>query len=97
MFISEDQKEEIRKKYRDNISEDVLIYLRRNFPISSHSFTSMSIDPFKMIYVGGKSYFIDNNKKFLVNKLSSVIEDLFPSVDTPTKRRTVKYYLDLVN
>jgi phosphatidylserine decarboxylase len=91
MFISEDQKEEIRKKYRDNISEVVLI------PISSHSFVSGSIDPFKMIHVGGKSYFIDKNKKFLVNKLSSVIENLFPSVDIPTKRRTVKYYLDLVN
>ena len=97
MYISENQKEEIRKKYRDNISEEVLIHLRRNFPISSHSFVSGSIDPFKMIHVGGKSYFIDKNKKFLVNKLSSVIENLFPSVDIPTKRRTVKYYLDLVN
>jgi len=93
MRLSEQEREDILKKYDDNTSEDVLRHLRRNFPISS---SVIDIGGFtaNMITVGDKSYWIQGYKKFLVNKIFNLIEDKFVDVDKPTIRRTVKKYLD---
>ena len=50
----------------------------------------------KMISVGEKSYWIEGHKKYLVGKISLILEDQFPHVDKGTIRRTIKFYLDLM-
>lgn len=95
MILSEEEKEDIRKKYKDSTSTEVLNHLKRHFPVNEIDWTINGVKP-KMISVGEKSYWIEGNKKFLVNKISNVVEDVFPSLDKPTLRRTVKYYLDIL-
>lgn len=94
MIISEQEKEDIRKKYEGNYSNEILIHLRRNFPV--YEFESKWIQPHKQILVDDKLYMLSQNKKYLVNKISSILEDIFPSVEKPLLRRTVKYYLDVL-
>lgn len=95
MILSEEDKKEILDKYKDNISKEVLNALKRGFPIEEVNFTFGSQFP-KMIGVGGKSYWIEGHKKYLVGKISLMLEDQFPNVDKGTLRRTVKFYLDLM-
>lgn len=95
MILSEEEKEDIRKKYEGNYSNEVLVNLRRNFPV--YEFTSKWMDsPVKQILVDDKLHLLSQNKKYLVNKISSVLEDTFPSVEKSLLRRTVKYYLDIL-
>ena len=67
MLISEQEKEEIKKKYEDNISKEVLTHLKRNYPI--YEFNMKFTDsPVKQILVDDKLYMLSQNKKYLVNK-----------------------------
>ena len=52
--------------------------------------------PIKQVLVDDKLYMISQNKKYLVNKISSILEEMFPSVEKPILRKTVKYYLDVL-
>jgi hypothetical protein len=52
--------------------------------------------PIKQILVDEKLYMLSQNKKYLVNKISSILEETFTSVEKPTLRRTVKFYLDML-
>ena len=94
MIISEQEKEDIRKKYEGNYSNEILIHLRRNFPV--YEFESKWMAPIKQVLVDDKLYMISQNKKYLVNKISSILEEMFPSVEKPILRKTVKYYLDVL-
>jgi hypothetical protein len=93
MILSEQEREDILKKYSDNTSDEVLRHLRRNFPIGKPTIDIGGFSP-NMITVGDKSYWIEGNKKLLVNKIFGFIEDRFNDIDKPTIRRTVKKYLD---
>lgn len=95
MIISEEEKEEIRNKYKDNTSPEVLNHLRRHYPVYEYKLDWMT-EPFKQVYVDEKLYTLSRNKKELVNKISFLIEDLFPSVEKSIQRRTVKFYLDMI-
>lgn len=95
MILSEQEKEDIRKKYKDSTSAEVLNHLKRHFPVHEHDWTINDLSPM-LISVEDHSYWIEGHKKFLVNKISSIIEDLFPSVEKSVLRRTVKYYLDVL-
>jgi hypothetical protein len=93
MILSEQEREDILKKYSDNTSDEVLRHLRRNFPVGNPVIDIGGFSP-NMITVNNKSYWIEGNKKFLVNKIFGLIEDKFNNIDKPTIRRTVKKYLD---
>jgi len=81
------------KKYEgDETSEELLIYLRRNFITVEHKLSFMD-KIMKMIIIDGKSYFLDKNKKFLVNKLYSITSDKF-NITEKVARRTIKKFLD---
>lgn len=95
MLLSEQEKEDIRKKYEGIHSQEVLNHLKRHFPIYEFDF-SFSHQPLKQIYVDDKLYMMEGNKKFLVNKISSILEESFPSIEKSILRRTVKYYLDIL-
>jgi hypothetical protein len=95
MILTEQEKEDIRKKYEGNYSNEILIHLRRNYPVYEFKGKFME-SPFKQILVDDKLYALSQSKKYLVNKISSVIEEIFPSVEKPILRRTVKFYLDML-
>lgn len=95
MFLNEEEKEEIKKKYEGNYSQELLNHLKRNFPIYEFELKWMET-PIKQILVDEKLYNLAQNKKYLVNKISNVVEEVFPTLDKPTLRRTVKYYLDIL-
>jgi hypothetical protein len=95
MILSEQEKEDIRKKYEGNYSNEILVHLRRNYPV--YEFKNKFMDsPVKQILVDDKLYMLSQNKKYLVNKISSILEDTITSVEKPILRRTVKYYLDML-
>lgn len=77
----------------NDTSNELLIYLRRNFPTSKIKHDWMN-EPIIFISVDGKSKLLTHNKKFLVNKIASLLEDEWSSLDVKTLRRTIKKYLD---
>ena len=95
MLLTEQDKQEILDKYKDKISKEVLNTLKRGFPVESTGYSFGTTD-LKMIGVGGKSYWIEGHKKYLVGKISLMLSEQFPNVDEGTLRRTVKFYLDIM-
>ena len=93
MLISEEERQEILSKYKDDTSDELLTYLKRHFPV--HEVKSEWITtPYKFIQVDGKTRPLIANKKYLVSKISSIVEDEWISLGIPMIRRTVKKYLD---
>ena len=93
MNISEEEKKQILSKYKNDTSEEVLNYLKRNFVTTKTSLDWMP-EPIRMIIIGDKTYIIKGNKKFLVSKISSIIDDIFIGVNEKILRRTIKKFLD---
>lgn len=92
MKLTKEEKDEIMSKYQDNTSDKLLKHLKRAFPIFVYdNITNMST---KMILVVDKPYVLEGNKKFLVNKISSILEDDWVFLDKNELRRTVKKYID---
>ena len=94
-IITEQEKEDILDKYRDNTDDKIMIYLRRNYtivppPQGESYFTS------NRVLVDDKLYEIEGNKQYLVNKIFNEIEDEFVGYDKRIIRRTIKKYLDLI-
>lgn len=96
MFISEEEKKEILSKYVDNISDPLLVYMKRNFPITEHKFDWME-NPIKQISIDGKQYQLRNNKKYLVGKLFHHLESDWVHLGEKVIRRTIKKFLDGVS
>jgi hypothetical protein len=92
-MISEQERKEILSKYLGNTSDELLTYLKRNFPVHENNIDWME-KPWKQISIDSKSYMLDNNKKFIVNKISAYIEDEWIHLPTEIRRRTVKKYID---
>ena len=93
MIISEEEKKEILSKYQENISNELLNYLKRHFPVHEHKFEWME-KPFKQISIDHKLYTLEGNKKYLVGKLYSYLQSDWVSLDERTIRRTIKKYID---
>lgn len=95
MRLTEEERKEILSKYEDNTSEELLTYLKRHFPVHDEQ-TSWG-QPIKFIQVDDKIRPLASNKKYLVNKISSMVEAMWVGLGIPTIRRTVKKYLDGVS
>lgn len=83
-------------KYNDeDISNELLIYLRRNFRVYEENlpFDDKKI---KFISIFGKSYILQGNKKFLVSRIYNVLKDDF-LLEEKIFRRTIKKFLDGVS
>lgn len=93
MIISEEEKKQILSKYQENTSDKLLNHLKRHFPVHEHKLEWME-KPYKQISIGHKLYRVDGNKKYLVGKLFSYLEDDWVSLDEPTIRRTIKKFID---
>jgi len=103
-IITEAEKEDILSKYKDNTDDRLLTYLRRNYPVSTVTFPKYNPKTFDyddvptpMIFVDYKSYFVEQNKKLLVNKIFNTLDDNFTDISDDVKRRTIKKYLDMIN
>lgn len=93
MRITEEERREILSKYNDDTSEELLLHMKRNFPVYELEL-KFSEHPIKFINVDDKSHHIERNKKYLVNKITSVLEDEWVHLGIPKIRRTVKKYID---
>jgi hypothetical protein len=94
MKLTEEEKKDYMSKYDDSeTSQELLNYLKRNYPTYTLDMEFMK-EPQIMISIYGKSYFIRNNKKFLVGKIYFLVEDIFTSLDKSVIRRTIKKFID---
>jgi len=92
LMITEQERKEILEKYQGNTSDDLLNHLKRNFPVGT---TEMGgFGPKKYIIIGDKMRYLENNKKYLVDKLSNIVVDSWSHLGEPVIRRTVKKYID---
>lgn len=96
MIISEQEKQDILSKYSGNTSDQVLTYLKRNFPVYERTFEFFDA-PVKFIMIEDKIKYLKGNKKYLVGLLSSYAEEVFPLLETAIIRRTVKKYIDVIS
>jgi hypothetical protein len=93
MRITEEEKKEILSKYDGNTSNELLTHLKRNYPSSETKFDWME-KPLKQIKIDDKSYWLFDNKKYLVGRLFSELEDEWIHLGVPILRRTIKKYID---
>jgi hypothetical protein len=93
MSLSEQERTNKFTKYSGNTANELLTYLKRNFRTYEVNL-DWKQEPLKFVVVDYKSHHIENNKKYLVGKISNLIEDEWSHIDEPTRRRTVKKFLD---
>lgn len=93
MFISEEERKQILSKYSGDTSDELLTYLKRNFPITELKHDWMQ-EPIKFIQIGDKTRTLQDNKKYLVSKIYDIILDLWIGLGEKKIRRTIKKYLD---
>jgi hypothetical protein len=103
LILEDSEKKDILSKYEDNTSNELLTYLRRNYPVTEYPLPRYEpqTDSYKdimtpFISIDSKSYYVEYNKKNLVNKIFFGIEDIFTNLGTDIKRRTIKKYLDMI-
>ena len=96
MLISEEERQEILSKYEDNTSDELLTHLKRHFPVFEQKIDWME-KPLKFILVDDKLRPLEKQKKYLVGKLYSLVEEDWIGLGTPMIRRTIKKYLDGVS
>ena len=81
------------------IDDSVLSYLKDNFPVNS--FPETTVVPeyrgVKFVMVDEKGYMLENNKKYLTNKIYWEMVDEFPNVSEPILRRTIRTFLNGIN
>jgi hypothetical protein len=93
LVIEQDEKDDILSKYKDNTDNGVLTHLRRNYPIYNQRFLDKDN---VFLHVDGKNYFVESNKKYLVNKLYLYVSESFPNLSEDIIRRTIKKYIDMI-
>ena len=94
MYISEQEKKDILTQYdNQEISEKVLIHLRRNYPLKSTDITGLQTQ--KFILIDDKMKWLSRTpKKDLINLLYWNIIDHFPNTDEGIIRRTIRKYIN---
>lgn len=93
MRITEEEKKDILSQYNGETSDELLLHMKRHFPV--HEFNlSFKDEPTKFIQIDDKSYYIEGNKKYLVNIIFNRLEDDWNHLGTPKLRKTIKKYID---
>ena len=93
MILSEEERKEILSKYSGDTSDELLTYLKRNFPVTEIKHDWMD-EPIKFIQIEDKSRLLKNNKKYLVGRIYNIIHGLWIALGEKKIRRTIKKYLD---
>lgn len=95
MRLTENEKKEILSKYSGDTSDDLMTHLKRHFPVYETNLDWME-KPLKFIVVHDKVRSLESNKKYLVNLLTSLVENNWIHLGLPKIRKTIKKYLDAV-
>ena len=93
MNLTEQEKKELMSKYSGDTSDELLLHLRRHFPVTEIKYDWMK-EPLKLILVGDKTRHLKENKKYLVSVIYHIVEDDWISLGEKKIRRTIKKYLD---
>jgi len=93
MRLTEQEKKDILSKYFDDTSNELLLHLKRNFPVYETTL-SFNDNPIKLIVIDDKSMMVKGNKKNIVNRISHLIEDEWSHLGEQKFRRTIKKYVD---
>lgn len=80
-------------KENNDISNELLIHLKRNFKFYEIS-AEWRQTPIKFIVINGKSIRLDGDKKTLISKLFTEIEDEWSHLGEQKLKNTVKNYID---
>lgn len=95
IIITETQKEEILSNLNGGYDKDIMIYLRRNYPISKMEVKEFPSLSGNRIFIDDRTYPIEDNKKRLVNIiLYEIVDIFFQDKGIPMIRKTIKKYLD---
>ena len=90
--ITEEEKKEILKKYQNDTSDELLTHLKRHFPTGETHMQGW--EPAKYVVVDDKLRYLKGNKKYLVSKISGMVESEWIHLGDQVIRRTVKKYID---
>ena len=93
MRLTEQEKKDILSKYSDDTSNELLLHLKRNFPVYETTL-SFNNNPIKLMVIDDKSMLVKGNKKNIVNRISHLIEDEWSHLGDQKLRRTIKKYID---
>jgi hypothetical protein len=94
LVIEQDEKDDILSKYnKDNTDNDLLSHLRRRYPFTSEKINDKD---YAFLNIDDKNYFVESNKKHLVNKLYIYVSESFPNLSEGVIRRTIKKYIDMI-
>lgn len=93
MKQSEEERMNKLSKYDDNTANELLSFLKRNFRTYNVTL-DWKQEPMKFVVIDDKSHRVESNKKYLVNKIDSEIEDTWNHLDDGVRRRTIKKFLD---
>jgi len=96
MSNSKKEVREIFLKYTGETSDKLFLYLRRRFHLVEMDNSFLGFEN-KFLKINEKPYFIKNNKKNLVNKIYSLIQSDWESIDVSILRRTIKKYIDFIS
>lgn len=95
MKLNKDVREKIELKYQDGTSEEILRHLKRNF----HVYTTQGglfSKPVVFLNVEGKSYTVQNSKKYIKQKIHHIVKDQFEHFEESVRMKTIKKFLDMV-
>lgn len=87
-------------KYSGNTSDELLSFLKRNLRTYDVNLRTYDVnlgfgdDPRRFVVVDDKSHYIKSNKKYLVNKIDTEIQERWSYLDDDIRRRTIKKFLD---
>lgn len=95
MKLNKDVREEIELKYQDGTSDEILRHLKRNFQIYTTQGGLFS-EPVVFLNIEGKSYTVQNSKKYIKQKIHYIIKDQFEHFEESVRMKTIKKFLDMV-
>ena len=88
-----EEKKSVLSKYSGDTSDDLLLHLKRHFPVTEIKQDWME-EPIKFIKIDDKTRLLKNNKNYLVSKIYDIVYILWDSLGERKIRRTIKKYLD---
>jgi hypothetical protein len=80
------------------VNKDILNFLKRHNPIISYRYALSNNENKRVhfILIDDKTYLLHINKKYLVNRIFELINYEFNNVTVGEKRKTIKYYIDVM-
>lgn len=80
------------------VDYNVIKYLENNYIIGRWQTDIIeAYDNLVYIIIDDKPYFVDRNKKYIINKLYNELIEVFNEINTPVLRRSIRQYINDIN